>query len=372
MITHGSPCFVKGTKVLTDVGYKNIEEIRIGDKVLTHKNKFEDVTNFGSDGKKPIYKVETGGTLPIYCTDNHPFYIRHKTKIWNNSLRKYEYSFSEPEKVRLYNLTKNNNYIGVPIIPNKETEFNTLSNETLWLLGRYVADGCYYDKPRKDRPSSTKYTTISVGNNKIQDFENHVKTYKYYIDDSRKGCKNYRFGVELTNIIINYGFNKGSINKNIPFKILQLPKDKLKIFLDGYMSGDGCKIKNTSIYQATTISRELAESLVLAIQKVYHIGCRIYHTKRPKKYMIENRTVNQNDTYMIRFDLNPKKSLYLIDTNCIWYPIKKISNTNTIQTIYNITVNEDHTYTANNCYVGNCQDFSAAGLQKRRRQRLWY
>ena len=111
MITHGSPCFVKGTKVLTDVGYKNIEEIRIGDKVLTHKNKFEDVTNFGSDGKKPIYKVETGGTLPIYCTDNHPFYIRHKTKIWNNSLRKYEYSFSEPEKVRLYNLTPMCNYI---------------------------------------------------------------------------------------------------------------------------------------------------------------------------------------------------------------------------------------------------------------------
>ena len=41
-----------------------------------------EVVNFGSDGKKPIYKVETGGTLPIYCTQNHPFYVRQKNKIW--------------------------------------------------------------------------------------------------------------------------------------------------------------------------------------------------------------------------------------------------------------------------------------------------
>ena len=125
------------------------------------------------------------------------------------------------------------------------------------------------------------------------------------------------------------------MNKTIPLEILQLPKHKLKIFLDGYMSGDGCNIKHTSIYQATTISRELAESLVLVIQKVYNVGCRIYYTKRPKKCIIEGREVNQNDTYMVRFNLNLKKPLYLVDNNCIWYPIKKISNTNTIQTIYN-------------------------------------
>ena len=162
---------------------------------------------------------------------------------------------------------------------------------------------------------------------------------------------------------MDYGFNKGALNKNIPLGILQLPKHKLKVFLDGYMSGDGCNIKHSSIYQATTISRELAESLVLAVQKVYGIGCRIYYTKRPKTTIIEDREVNQSDTYMIRFDINPKNPRYLVDDGCVWYPIKKILNTNTTQVIYNLTVDEDHTYTANNCYVGNCQDFSLAGKQ---------
>ena len=362
-LMHGSPCFVAGTKILTNMGYKNIEDIVIGDNVLTHTNNFNEVIDFGSDGKKPIYKVDATGILPIYCTDNHPFYVRHRNKVWNNKLRKYEYSFSEPEKVRLYNLTKNDNYIGVPIIPDKETEFSYMSDETLWLLGRYVADGWYRNSPRKDRPSNHKCTYFAVGTKKIQDFEKHIKTYEYSICDITTGCRKYKFGVGFTNIVINSGFNKGALNKNIPLGILQLPKHKLKVFLDGYMSGDGYNPKNSSTYVATTVSRELAESLVLAIQKVYNVGCEIHFLKRPKKHNIEGRLVNQNGVYTIKFNLTPKKSSYLVDKTCIWYPIKKISNTNTIQTIYNMTVKDDHTYTANNCYVGNCQDFSVAGKQ---------
>ena len=85
-IMHGSPCFVAGTKVITDTGYKNIEDIQIEDKVLTHTNSFKPVTNIGSDGEKDIYKMETQGTLPIYYTDKDPFFVRHINKIWNNKL----------------------------------------------------------------------------------------------------------------------------------------------------------------------------------------------------------------------------------------------------------------------------------------------
>ena len=40
MICGGSPCFVAGTKVFTKNGYKNIEDIKVGDMVLTHRNRF--------------------------------------------------------------------------------------------------------------------------------------------------------------------------------------------------------------------------------------------------------------------------------------------------------------------------------------------
>ena len=31
LIMHGSPCFVKGTSILTDKSYKNVEDIEVGD-----------------------------------------------------------------------------------------------------------------------------------------------------------------------------------------------------------------------------------------------------------------------------------------------------------------------------------------------------
>ena len=356
LIMHGSPCFVAGTKILTNNGYKNIENIKIGDLVLTHNNCFKRVLQVGSDGKKPIYRLEAQGILPIECTDNHPFYVRHKTKRWNNHLRKYEYSFSEPEKVRLYNLTKNNNYIGVPIIPDIKNDFYELDDEILWLLGRYVADGHIDTK-------TNKCVILSIGKDKIKDFAQIKTEYKQYLH--HPSCYRIIFNASsiLYKLVSSGLFGTSALYKTIPLEILLLPKHKLKIFLDGYMSGDGCKIKNTTTYQATTISRELAESLVLAVQKVYKIGCRIYYTERPKKHNIEGRIVNQHDTYMIRFDLKPKKPLYLIDNNCIWYPIKNIKNINKQEIIYNIEVEDDHTYTSNNCYCFNCQDFSLAGLQ---------
>lgn len=356
LIMHGSPCFAAGTKVITSKGYKNIEDIKVGDIVLTHKNRFKEVTDIGSDGKKNIYKIETQGTLAIECTDNHPFLIKHKSKVWNNETKRYEFKFNKPEKVRLYNLKVNEDYIGIPILENIESDYSKLDEETLWLLGRYVADG-HIDT------ITNKCVILSIGKDKKSHFEN-IKTYhKTYLHT--KSCYRVVFNSSsnIYKIISGGVFGISALNKKIPIEILQLPQEKLKIFLEGYMSGDGCNIKKTSVYQATTISRELAESLVLAIQKVYKVGCRIYYTKRPKKYIIEERVVNQNDTYMIRFDLNPRLPRYLVEDNCIWYPIKKIIDTKHTKTIYNITVDDDHSYTANNCFSFNCQDFSVAGKQ---------
>ena len=39
----GSPCFPKGQKVITINGFKNIEDIRKGDMVLTHRGRYREV-----------------------------------------------------------------------------------------------------------------------------------------------------------------------------------------------------------------------------------------------------------------------------------------------------------------------------------------
>ena len=113
MICGGSPCFVAGTKVMTDNGYKNIEDIKIGDKVLTHKNRYMPVVNIGGELNKEIYYLEAQGSLKVECTDYHPFYIK-KTKT------------SKPEKLKLKDIKKGY-YVGT-FVNNK----GVLENKIRW------------------------------------------------------------------------------------------------------------------------------------------------------------------------------------------------------------------------------------------------
>lgn len=353
MICGGSPCFVEGTLVLTELGYKPIEEIEIGDVVYTKEKRWKKIKRIGSDGEKEICSIAAMGMLPIECTLNHPFWIKHKCRKWNNNIRRYEYYLSDAEKVYAANLTTND-FIGIPIISDKDNELYKISDELLWLLGRFVADGVISDSE----------VILSIGMDKISDFDRISIYHRIY--KHTKSCYRVVFNKtsELYHFVSKYNFGKGAINKNIPVEILELPKEKLKIFLDGYWSGDGCSIKDTVIRQATTISRKLALMLVLAVQKVYSTGCKVYFDKRPDRCEIEGRIVNQNDTYMVRFLTENLKSSFFVENDFVWYPIKNIKKEGLKKVIYNIEVEDDHTYIANGATVFNCQDFSVVGKQK--------
>ena len=65
-------CFLAGTKIRTDKGEKNIENIKINDKVLTHKQRYKSVYNTMSRKvNEEIYEIETSqGKIKV--TGNHP------------------------------------------------------------------------------------------------------------------------------------------------------------------------------------------------------------------------------------------------------------------------------------------------------------
>lgn len=70
----GPGCFAPGQKVKTSKGLKNIEDIKQGEKVLTHTGSYKTVTNtFKFDDKKTIVNIND-----IKATSNHEFYVLHK------------------------------------------------------------------------------------------------------------------------------------------------------------------------------------------------------------------------------------------------------------------------------------------------------
>lgn len=68
-------CFDKDTKIVTDSGLKKISEIKVGDNVLTHKNRFMPVNEVYKNEmvNRGVKLVKIYRTEAIKCTDNHEF-----------------------------------------------------------------------------------------------------------------------------------------------------------------------------------------------------------------------------------------------------------------------------------------------------------
>jgi hypothetical protein len=71
----GGGCFTPDSLVLTNIGYKAIKDINIGDMVLTHKNRYKEVLHkFIYNKNEEIFKIND-----IKCTKNHEFYVIEKS-----------------------------------------------------------------------------------------------------------------------------------------------------------------------------------------------------------------------------------------------------------------------------------------------------
>lgn len=341
IMTWGFPCFVKGTKVLTDKGYKNIEEIEVGDRVLTHTGTFKKVLKTGETYNKEIYKVKAQGMFDTYVTGNHPYYVLRSEKYYNKKLRKYEYSYLQPQWIKVKDLKEKDDYVGVNI-PTKEENKYDLDKETCWLLGRYVANG--YIEHNKDQ-----YNIIySIKNTEINDFKEHLKKYQILTQMYRYKYKAIINSKELVEFIEKMKFGETKRNKDIPMFILDLPISLAREFIEGYLSGTGSY--SNFVYRISSVNQNLLMKLQLLIAKVYNTSINIKQSK--PIYVIAYKT-----------NIHALQTICDLNNNIMWYPVKEVVNTNKLETVYNLEVEEDNSYTANNFIVHNCQDISIAGKQ---------
>lgn len=98
----GGGCFVKGTKVNTVNGLKNIEDLSNNDNVLTHNKNYKRINEiFEKDYKGKIFNING-----IKCTPNHKFYVikkEDKNKITEDNYNNFAF-WIEAEKL-------NDNYL---------------------------------------------------------------------------------------------------------------------------------------------------------------------------------------------------------------------------------------------------------------------
>ena len=332
----GFPCFVRGTYVLTEKGYIPIENVSVGDRVLTHKGRWKTVTSVMQRDNARIWNVNGFGILPTGTTAEHPYYV---TRV------------SEPIEFKPVK-ELNDSYYSTMVLPDEEP--NKYSKEIWWIIGRYIADG--WRVRRQDRPRGGRIV-FAVSDKKRGEFEHRLSEanlHGTYTEERTCGkyhvCNNQLY--EYLGIFGEYAYGK-----RIPREALCLPREKAEYFYNGYMSGDGRNDKE----EATSTSAAVILGMCIIAQRLGKPVPAVYYTKRDSKCTIEGRECKQRDTYTFRISNKSVKGYYRGRYVCrkLYQP----TESDQYETVYNLSVEEDESYIANGAIVHNCQDISVAGKQ---------
>ena len=175
LLIGGSPCFVAGTKIITSDSLIPIEDVRVGDEVLTHKGLYRKVLRVGGKTSE-IYELQSQSGTLTETTENHPYYARKRSKVWNNENRSYEFIFNEPEFVKVKDLTKDH-YLATPILKSAKNPMG-LTEDECFLIGLYIGDGHTRKDFRKTEGRDNDrhwQLIISVGEHEKDLFSEKVK-----------------------------------------------------------------------------------------------------------------------------------------------------------------------------------------------------
>jgi hypothetical protein len=344
----GFPCFAKGTLVLTERGYSPIEEIVVGDRVLTHKGRWRKVNATMSKANAHLRRVDAQGCPGIITTDEHPFLARKPKRIGHFSKRIFlpeEWIASKSIK-RLH--------IG-QVLPDCNSQ-DKHDAAFWWVVGRYLADGWRVDRlDRKDSGrvviccNKSEAGTLERGLSKAGFHGTPVTertVIKYHI------CCNWFY-----DFLKQFGHK--AEGKTIPRFVYELPEYKARALLEGYFTGDGYRDRKDR--RATTVSKRLALGVALLVQRTHGVVATVRLCKVPRKKIIEGRIVNQRNFYVVGIP-NHNRSAF-VEGKYGWKFVRKSYSVGR-GTVYNIAVEEDESYIADGAIVHNCQPFSCAGARK--------
>ena len=226
-VTHNSPCFVEGTPILLEDGtYLNIENVKVGDKVLSfdfrkNETKSSSVLNIFSKKVNEVvkYKFESGKEL--IATIDHPIYVINKG--WS--------SYSSSLSNRLYTLEEEVKQIEIGDVVK-------LYNETQVLINVEVSEGEYtvYNLSEVKNYHNYYANDVLVHNRTIVTC--FVSGTKITMEDgSEKNIED----ISIDDVVLSYNEEKGIIE---PKKVLSL-NSPIHDDLVEYTLSNGTKIIST-------------------------------------------------------------------------------------------------------------------------------
>ena len=141
MVVGGSPCFRKGTLITTKNGLKPIEEIKKGDYVLTHNNRYKEVVVPMVNPAKEIYSLKVEEVIETFVTPEHPIRVKEPRE-------------SEPKWIKVKDLDKEKHFVQlgnfeystieeVKLLSTDETVYNfEVEDDNSYVANNMVVHNC--------------------------------------------------------------------------------------------------------------------------------------------------------------------------------------------------------------------------------------
>ena len=380
LVFAGFPCFVAGTRVLTEKGYMPIETVTLEQTLMTHTGEFRPIVNLQRKTHEgDVYDIRIKyHPETLTATAEHPFYVRERKRTWDAPSRKYLYTYATPTWKPANELAPDD-FFGMAVntqavVPKFEIlrKLNRYREETVsvvldspdqwFMMGYFVGDG-WIEESRKTN-GNLRHTIRFAIHNEDDVVLNRLQRVLPITDKkcSTGACDKYGCNDGAWHTILKE-FGKYAHGKRIPEWVQDAPVPFIQEFLNGYVAADGYLRGNR--VNITTVSYNLALGVQRLYLKLGHI-LSIHKTIRQSTCVIQGRTVHQRDTYVVGGHLVKERTQSsFIEGAYAWMPLAKIGVRKTEPVlVYNFEVETDNSYVVDNTIVHNCQGFSHAGTKK--------
>ena len=391
-------CFPPGTEItMGDFTRKNIEQVQVGDSVLTHSGKIRKVTEVMSrKAQEPLSRIKAVYGIEISPTEEHPVLVVRKVdnrcirqrnnpctglnskkictrKPWINACTG---NLIEPQWI----LAKDVQVGDYLVFPTKiESEAEPLSDDIMKFLGYYAAEGW---------TSKRSYRNTYSKEDKRVWFGLHKKETETYAEDIRQ-LVGREFGVSIN--ISSQGENgiqvlvcsvqatktalehvgKYSLHKKLSSQVVLQSPEKLLQFLGTYFNGDGWVI--ASHIGVSSASYDLIRQVeVMLIRSGFtprfsertrvignpgragtHKTTEYSLIITKSEMLVFNQSMSHKPIPEI-FTCAFKNKRVLKIANYLLYPVIETQKIDYEGDVYNLEVEDDHTYIANGVSVHNC------------------
>lgn len=369
-------CLTEGYKVITISGMKNIEDIEVGEEVLTKKG-YKEVTNTFKYEDAPVKKIITKSGRNIEGTGNHKIlawkewdYYGKRTPVWEwKRLDKLEIGdivYTEMLESDIDDYVELEDSGKVVNTGGKMNGFKLpeyLDEELAYIIGYYLGDG---------HMSGDGISFFYNGVDEASKFHKRVKDYFDYnmelheTEGSNK-IKTTLSSRDLIRFLEKNGVSRcHGLNKFIPDIIWKSPKSVIASFVAGLVDTDGSVDKKGTNgegrIQFTNHSKELIYGLQNLLMMGLGIKSTISHVDNEKYFGSGIVEECSKDGWRLK-TVGDRKKLHCIPSWKVQERLSEIKGRNiydrvieiedSIDDVYDIEVEDEHAYYANGFYSHN-------------------